>query len=441
MVKMIETIKITQMASFNSLFDNWKLLGFPLLIIKLVFRVNSNYIFEVFVPCNRKHKLNKEVLDKLNSLPVDQEVSCDLLLCEKVGNNDVLGFVCSMKSSLYNLLLTFGLNLFIGMEERTPTVQDNLNYMTNDYSIWEIVSSALGMRNLATGIAPVITGYPYVSIVIPGYGIHNTINQVLFSIDIAFKEIGLSRAHWECIVIDDNNTVPISTVVKENYDNIRIIRSSRQLYSGRARNLGIKSANGDYVLFLDGDTMLETSYIREHLFRHMFCNNLITVSLREYLNDNSIAVLSRKADISKDTRMIAHYEPDRIGLVPVSQPMTIKAIEETNCFRSFGFGKKIGPIDLPFMVKGNNIMVSRDIANVMFPSDYIGYGPEDVMFAAKAIAQGCMVIPILSTGVYHINHPLRSGSADKHNSELIANLVKMKRDLLSPAWSNWEEKE
>lgn len=438
---MIDMIEITQMVPFNSLFNNWKLLGFPLLAIKLVFKLNSNYFLEVMIPYNRRHKLNKKMLDKLNSLPMDQEVLCDMLLCEQAGNNEVLGFVCSIKSSLYNLLLTFGLNLFIGTRENTPTVQDNLNYMTNDYSIWEIVSSTLGMRNLATGIAPVVTGYPYVSVVIPGYGIHNTINQVLFSINNAFEEIGLSKAHWEGIVVDDNNTVPISTVIKENYDNIRIIRSNKQLYSGKARNLGIEIANGDYVLFLDGDTMLETSYIKEHLFRHMFCNNLITVSLREYLNDNSIAVLSRKADISKDTRMIAYYEPGRIGLVAVSQPMTIKAIEETNCFRNFGFGKKIGPIDLPFMVKGNNVMVSRDIANVMFPSDYIGYGPEDIMFAAKAIAQGCMVIPILSTGVYHINHPLRSGSTDKRDNELIANLERMKRDLLSPAWSDWEEKE
>jgi hypothetical protein len=57
-----------------------------------------------------------------------------------------------------------------------------------------------------------------------------------------------------------------------------------------------------------------------------------------------------------------------------------------------------------------------------FSSKFKGWGFEDTYFGACAIANGNFVIPVLNTGVYHINHPPRSGSEKKKQEELVSNL-------------------
>ena len=46
---------------------------------------------------------------------------------------------------------------------------------------------------------------------------------------------------------------------------------------------------------------------------------------------------------------------------------------------------------------------------------------EDVYFGLKTISNGNYIIPILSCGVYHIDHPPRSGSSEKKKKEYKAN--------------------
>ena len=74
---------------------------------------------------------------------------------------------------------------------------------------------------------------------------------------------------------------------------------------------------------------------------------------------------------------------------------------------------------------------------MLFPPDFIGYGPEDVTFAAKIIARGCKVIPILSSGVFHREHPVRSDSTGKKDEELRRNIVRQMRCLQEKTWEDW----
>lgn len=58
---------------------------------------------------------------------------------------------------------------------------------------------------------------------------------------------------------------------------------------------------------------------------------------------------------------------------------------------------------------------------------------EDAYFSTNLIAQGCFVIPVLSSCVYHINHLPRSGSAEQKNKEALNN-YNIYNELLDQIW-------
>lgn len=57
-----------------------------------------------------------------------------------------------------------------------------------------------------------------------------------------------------------------------------------------------------------------------------------------------------------------------------------------------------------------------------FSKAFNGWGLEDTLFGAEAIAKGYFVIPIVNTGVYHIDHPPRSLSEENKMREYVNNI-------------------
>jgi glycosyltransferase involved in cell wall biosynthesis len=97
------------------------------------------------------------------------------------------------------------------------------------------------------------------SVIIP------TFNRVEFIL-LAIRSVLLqSYKNLELIIVDDGSTDETESVVATIKDNriifIRIDNSER----GRARNMGVQIATGDYVTFLDSDDQLYDDYLEEAL--------------------------------------------------------------------------------------------------------------------------------------------------------------------------------
>lgn len=227
---------------------------------------------------------------------------------------------------------------------------------------------------------------------------HDTLSETVQAVIVAADQLPASTA-WECVVVDDATSPPLRLQTGLP-PQVWLLRSDVRVWCGGARNLGIEKTRYPVVVFCDADTQMAPNYLIEHAVRHMLAPNLITVSLREYLDEDA-PTPRRSPDGNRDTRVEASYRPGRLGLVPVTKPVTVRALDETRGFRDFGDGRLLGPVDLPFMVKGNNLAVPAEIARIGFPPDFAGYGPEDGCFAAKSIACGAFVIPVLSTGTIH----------------------------------------
>lgn len=95
---------------------------------------------------------------------------------------------------------------------------------------------------------------PSVSIVIPCFNVGGTLSETLDSI------INQTYESWDAICIDDgstDNTWDVIIKYSDKYNNIRGIKRQCDNKGGSVcRNIGIKHATGEYIIFLDGDDLL-----------------------------------------------------------------------------------------------------------------------------------------------------------------------------------------
>ena len=138
-----------------------------------------------------------------------------------------------------------------------------------------------------------------------------------------------------------------------------------------------------------------------------------------------------------DSRVITKRKEYHIGWNKAFKDDIISILDDSNFFKQLGFGARIGIYDLPAVVAGHNMAINRELINKypVFSTEFVGWGMEDAYFASTLIANGCFVIPLLSSCVYHIDHPPRSGSMEKKRKEAEINFEKYNQMLDS----GWEE--
>ena len=95
------------------------------------------------------------------------------------------------------------------------------------------------------------------SIIIPNYNKGKYIEECLNSV------VNQTLKNIEIIFIDDGSTDNSLEIIKK-YNNVKLLQTNR-LQAGGARNLGIKHAIGEYIIFLDSDDYLTSNIVLEKL--------------------------------------------------------------------------------------------------------------------------------------------------------------------------------
>lgn len=95
------------------------------------------------------------------------------------------------------------------------------------------------------------------SIIIPNYNKGIYIEECLNSV------VNQTLKNIEIIFIDDGSNDNSLDIVKK-YNNVKLLQTNR-MQAGGARNLGIKNACGEYVIFLDSDDYLTDNTVLEKL--------------------------------------------------------------------------------------------------------------------------------------------------------------------------------
>jgi len=111
---------------------------------------------------------------------------------------------------------------------------------------------------------------PLISVIIVTY---NRNADVIECIESALNS---TYKHIEIIVVDNASSDGTVEELERRYGNkVKLIKSYRNLYAGGGRNLGAKSALGEYLLFVDSDNTMDSDMIK----------NMVDVEVRNrYMN-------------------------------------------------------------------------------------------------------------------------------------------------------------
>lgn len=96
-----------------------------------------------------------------------------------------------------------------------------------------------------------------VSVIIVSY---NTKDITLNCIQSIYDQT--NGINYEIIVVDNDSIDNSANAIKENFPNVLVIESKNNLGFGRANNLGVKLAKGEYLFFLNSDTVLKNNAIK-----------------------------------------------------------------------------------------------------------------------------------------------------------------------------------
>src|SRR3989344_5317436 len=285
------------------------------------------------------------------------------------------------------------------------------------------------------------------SVLIPVY---NGVEQLELCLrSIANQDLTESQfKRIEVVVVDDGSQVRgmdvledyLSKIIENKGIQFYLIRSYKNSGRSRARNIGLQRCSGDVIIFLDSDVLLDRDYIRETMVRHQCLENIALVTFKENIDINDKRVISddpfdliRKPDIYKDFRFSKMVHQGWLGLHPVKEERVVNCVKETDYFKDFGMGRVVGPFDLPCMFVTHSASVKlREVERTGgFSSEFRGWGYEDTCFGAFLIANGNYIVPLLSTGVFHLELPFE-GEKERKYSEMTRNFETYKRILESP---------
>lgn len=96
---------------------------------------------------------------------------------------------------------------------------------------------------------------PLVSIITINY------NESAVTLDMLKSLQGLTYSNVEVIVVDNASPNDDPDVIKERFPKVKLIKSEKNLGFAGGNNLGVKEAQGDYLLFINNDTIVPNGFI------------------------------------------------------------------------------------------------------------------------------------------------------------------------------------
>lgn len=152
-----------------------------------------------------------------------------------------------------------------------------------------------------------------VSVVIPVY---NNTDSIVDSIDSVLNQ---SFGNIEIIVVDDCSLDDTYSFLDNKYaDSIVLIRSDENRGPGGARNIGLRKAKGDYILFLDSDDVILYNCIEVMVTSAIkSCSDLLLCDYGKFSESFDFKYDTFKSDSTVDIVRISSFDYLRIhGYAP-----------------------------------------------------------------------------------------------------------------------------
>jgi len=218
-----------------------------------------------------------------------------------------------------------------------------------------------------------------ISIVIP----HHNGKDLLFNcLQSIYQNISISN--FEIIVVDNNSNDGSTEAVKKYFPKINLIKSKKNLgYSGGC-NLGAKNSKGEYVIFLNNDTLHTKDWIEE---------------LIAFLDKNPHAGAAQPKILNAIKKDTFDYAGGAGGFIdkycfPFARGRLFSTLEKD--FQQYDNTKKI------FWASGASFIIRKNLLKDLdyFDDIYFAYMEEiDLCWRLQALGWGVWYVP--SSKIYH----------------------------------------
>ncbi len=209
------------------------------------------------------------------------------------------------------------------------------------------------------------------SVVIVSYNVRSYLEQCLQSVQRALEGI-----EGEVFVVDNHSTDDSVEVVKRDYAWVKLMENQENQGFARANNLAIRQAQGEYVLLLNPDTIVEEGTLRNVLAfmeAHPKAGGAGVMMRNE---DGSLAPESRRALPTpwvSCLKMIGFDKRYYMSHLPWEEPGRIEVISGAFCFLRRKALDEVGLLDEDFFMYGEDIDLSYRLLKGGWENWYLPY--------------------------------------------------------------------
>ncbi|SDJ02586.1 Glycosyl transferase family 2 [Actinokineospora alba] len=272
-----------------------------------------------------------------------------------------------------------------------------------------------------------------VSVVIPAHQVGYCLPTVLNALDAQHHQYV-----FEVIVVDDASTDDTARVAAGHRVVDRLVRLPQRMGAATARNVGTALAQGQTVLYLDGDMVIPPHVITDVAARATDTSVLVGFrhNLRYEVHAQEPAILGRIPNLAADHRVVWRPPPNTTlpySGITLPEPLDGRPLDDTRDFIDLGYGQSYYDWDLPRMVVTALVAVPRaavlDVGG--FDADFgrLGWGMEDTYLGACLIAAGLLVIPLRQAVGFHLD-PSDAAEQAQHKLAGWPRTLTRYRDLL-----------
>ncbi|MGC8497530.1 MAG: glycosyltransferase [Thermoplasmata archaeon] len=156
----------------------------------------------------------------------------------------------------------------------------------------------------------------------------------------------LQEPPWELIIVDSMSTDKTTQIIKEyadRYDNIKLIQ--KKCSRGEGRNIGVANSSSDYVIFTDGDVILDPSwlkYMREDFEKgeEIVAGNTILIGNKKFAELDRVKLYYKNVDLTYPSCNLG-YKKSLFLKLGGFDPLFITAEDIDLNFRAVAENKKL----------------------------------------------------------------------------------------------------
>ncbi|MGG3466177.1 glycosyltransferase [Neobacillus pocheonensis] len=283
-----------------------------------------------------------------------------------------------------------------------------------------------------------------VSIIIPSF---NKFPLNLFTL-YSLENQTFNPAKMEVIFIDDASTDQTEEKLKNYHPpyQFNYIRNEKNLGRAKVRNVGIRSARGSLLIFLDAEMVTEPDFVEKHYRYHQSKNKMIlsgvmhskkiyTCIFPEFSQDVRDKITDLTTTNQEINRRLRDFQLPSENPYPLVEKNDITSLSYKDLvFKSFSWFQKITKnfdADLngfmfPWMaLLTGNVSIRKEFIEQagMFDEDFIQYGYEDWELGYRLYKMGAKYLVRNDVTTYHQEHPVGQDKWKEaiHNLRLFIN--------------------